>query len=230
MSKISKAVRSALFTHRDESYRAFLCSLIPSVDPETVLGVRAPELKQLSRELLRRDDALDFLQKLPHQYHEENLVHCRFLESIRDYESVLLELDRFLPFVDNWAVCDTLNPHVLRSHLPELLPKILSWMDSGTCYTVRFAIGMLMRHYLENETFQEDYLQWVAALNCEDYYVRMMQAWYYATALAKQYQPSLAVLEGGLLPLWVHNKAIQKAVESRRVSPEQKAFLRTLRR
>ena len=230
MSAIGEAVRAALLERRDEAYRAFLCPLLPTVPPDTVLGVRTPALRKLSRELLRRSDALDYLNELPHRFYEENLVHCRFLESLRDFETVIAELERFLPCVDNWAVCDTLNPRALHRHLPELLPILRRWMDSDECYTVRFAIGMLMRCCLERDTFRVEYLDWVAELDREDYYVRMMQAWFFATALAKQYQSAVTVLEGERLPLWVHNKSIQKAVESRRIGPERKAFLKTLRR
>ena len=230
MSDIGEAVRSALFAHRDEAYRAFFCPLVPTLNPETVLGVRAPALRQLSRALLRREDALDYLQELPHQFYEENLVHCRFLESIRDFDTVMAELERFLPCVNNWAVCDSLNPPALRRHLPELLPTLRRWMGSEACYTVRFAVGTLMRHCLEPDTFRAEYLDWVAELDREEYYVRMMQAWFFATALAKQYQSGVKVLEDSRLPLWVHNKSIQKAVESRRLLPEQKAYLKTLRR
>lgn len=230
MSAIGEAVRSGLFALEDRDYRAFTCSLVPTVDPDAVIGVRSPALRQLSRELLRRPDALDYLGELPHRYLEENLIHCRFLESLRDYPRLIGELERFLPFVDNWAVSDSLNPRVLRRHLPELLPTLKRWMDSPYCYTVRFAVLTLMRLCLDKAAFRPEYLDWVAMLDREEYYIRMMQAWFFAEALAKQYEASLPVLTEGKLTLWVHNKAIQKATESRRIPVERKEQLKSLRR
>lgn len=232
MSAIGEAVREGLFARADEQYKAFTCSLVPTVDPERVIGVRSPALRQLARELLRRRDALDFLEELPHRYLEENLVHCRFLESLKEYPVLIGELDRFLPWVDNWAVSDSLNPRLLhrRKHRASLEGQIQVWMGSPHPYTVRFSILTLMRCFLGDESFQPDYLDWVVSLDREEYYVRMMQAWFFAEALAKQYDATVPILEEQRLPVWVHNKSIQKAVESRRIPGERKGVLKTLRR
>ena len=230
MSTIVEAVRSGLFALEDRDYKTFTCSLVPTLSPDTVIGVRSPALRQLARELLRRPDALDYLAELPHRYLEENLIHCRFLESLRNYPQLMEELERFLPYVDNWAVSDSLNPKLLRCHLPVLIPTLKRWLDSPHCYTVRFGVLTLMRCCLDDAAFRPEYLNWVAELNREEYYIRMMQAWFFAEALAKQYDASLPVLTEHLLPVWVHNKAIQKAIESRRIPMARKKLLKSLRR
>jgi 3-methyladenine DNA glycosylase AlkD len=230
MSAIGEAVQEGLFALRDEGYRDFSCSLMPTVEADTVLGVRSPALSKLCRELLRRGDALDFLEELPHRYYEENLVHDRFLESIGEFEALIPALERFLPWVDNWAVCDSLNPKALGRNLPLLTPRLRRWLGSEHCYTVRFSILTLMRYYLEEDVFRPEYLLWVAELEREEYYIRMMQAWFLAEALARQYDAALPLIAGGTLPLWVHNKTIQKAVESRKIPDERKSALKALRR
>ena len=230
MSAIGEAARSGLFALADEKYKDFTSTLVPTVEAERVIGVRSPALRQLAKELLRRPDALDYLEELPHFYLEENLLHCRFLESLKDYPRLLAELERFLPHVDNWAVSDSLNPKLLRRHLPELLPVLRGWLGSPHCYTVRFALLTLMRCCLDEGSFRPEYLDWAAELEREEYYIRMMQAWYFAEALARQYETTLPVLTEHRLDLWVHNKAIQKAVESRKISPERKEHLKSLRR
>lgn len=211
-----------LFSLQDASFRTFNSRLIPNIAPETIIGVRTPELRRIAKEL---DDGDEFLRRLPHHYFEENLIHGFLLERERDFGAAIAGVEDFLPYVDNWAVCDQLNPKVFKKRRQELLPYIRRWIASDQVYTIRFAIGMLMRHFLD-EDFDPDYLQQVAAVRNEDYYVKMMVAWYFATALAKQYDAALPYIIGKHLQPWTHNKAIQKAVESFRISDDQKALLR----
>lgn len=211
-----------LFSLQDASFRTFNSRLIPNIAPETIIGVRTPELRRIAKEL---DDGDEFLRRLPHHYFEENLIHGFLLERERDFGAAIAGVEEFLPYVDNWAVCDQLNPKVFKKRRQELLPYIRRWIASDQVYTIRFAIGMLMRHFLD-EDFDPDYLQQVAAVRNEDYYVKMMVAWYFATALAKQYDAALPYIIGKHLQPWTHNKAIQKAVESFRISDDQKALLR----
>lgn len=213
-----------LFELQDEDYRRFQCRLMPTVSPETVIGVRTPALRALAKHLYGTAEAAAFLQELPHQYYEENNLHAFLLERIPDYATCVVALDAFLPHVDNWATCDGLSPRVFKSCPAALPAQIRAWLDSGEVYTVRFGVCMLMKHYL-GKSFDPVYLSWVAALTEEDYYVRMVVAWYFATALAKQYTAALPYITQIRLPLWTHNKAIQKAVESYRITPEQKAYL-----
>lgn len=211
-----------LFSLQDASFRTFNSRLIPNIAPETIIGVRTPELRRIAKEL---DDGDEFLRRLPHHYFEENLIHGFLLERERDFGAAIAGVEDFLPYVDNWAVCDQLNPKVFKKRRQELLPYIRRWIASDQVYTIRFAIGMLMRHFLD-EDFDPDYLQQVASVRNEDYYVKMMVAWYFATALAKQYDAALPYIIGKHLQPWTHNKAIQKAVESFRISDDQKALLR----
>lgn len=222
-------ITERLFSLADEEYRQFQTPLLPTVAPERVIGVRTPILRKLAKELAGTDEAEAFLRDLPHTYYEENNLHAFLVEQIRDYDACIAAIDAFLPHVDNWSTCDGWSPKVLKKHPEELLVKIREWMASDAPYTVRFGIGMLQRYFLD-ERFDAAYLGWVAAVDREEYYVRMMVAWYFATALAKQYEAALPFIEKGRLPLWTHNKAIQKAVESYRVSAEQKAYLKTLKK
>lgn len=217
-----------LYELRDEGNAAFMARLLPGIAPERILGVRTPELRRAAREFRGTEEAERFLEELPHATVDENAVHAFLIESIRDYAACLSAVERFLPFVDNWANCDSLRPQVFGKHRAELLGPIRRWLDSGETYTVRFGLGMLMSHYLD-EDFDPLYLDWAAELRSEEYYVRMMVAWYFATALAKQYEAALPFLEQGRLGKWTHNKAIQKARESYRVSEEHKAYLKTLK-
>lgn len=221
-------VRERLFEMQDPEYRAFHSKLIPTADPDSVIGVRTPQLRKFAKELARTPEAEDFLKSLPHLYYEENNLHGFLIEGIKDYERTVEALDAFLPYVDNWATCDTMSPNIFRKHLPQLLDKIHEWLASDHAYTVRFAIGMLMRFYLD-DAFSAGYLQLVAGVKSREYYVNMMIAWYFATALAKQREAVLPYFEKCVLDPWTHNKAIQKAVESRRIDPEDKAYLRTLK-
>ena len=228
MTDVNQDIQQRLFALQDLKYRDFHCKLMPTVDPATVIGVRTPELRKLARELARSEAAAEFLTVLPHQYYEENNLHGFLIETIRDYDECIAALTAFLPYVDNWATCDLMSPKIFKKHLPELLLQIEVWLASDHVYTIRFGVEMLMSFYLD-EHFKPEYLQMVAALRSEEYYVNMMLAWYFATALAKQYEAALPYLEQQRLDKWAHNKAIRKAVESYRISPEQKTYLRTLK-
>lgn len=228
MSEINREILKRLYTLQDLEYQVFQSKLIPTVDPETVIGVRTPALRAYAKELSRREDVGGFLAALPHAYFDENQLHAFLISLGKDYGETLAAVDVFLPYVDNWATCDQLSPKVFRAHRMELLGEIERWMVSEHVYTVRFSVGMLMQHYL-GEDFQPEYLERVAALRSGEYYVNMMIAWYFATALAKQYDAALPYLEQRRLDAWTHNKAIQKALESYRVTDEQKGYLRTLK-
>ncbi|MBQ9562096.1 MAG: DNA alkylation repair protein [Lachnospiraceae bacterium] len=222
-------IRERLMQMRDPKYREFQVKLIPNIAPGTVVGVRTPELRSYAKELLKRPETEAFLEDLPHAFFDENQLHAFVISGIRDYERCIREVRRFLPYVDNWATCDQMSPAVFRRHKKELLEEIRGWIASGETYTVRFGIGMLMQHYLD-EDYDPAYPEMAAGVRSEEYYVNMMVAWYFATALAKQYDSVIPYLEEGRLPVWTHNKAIQKAVESYRITQEQKEYLRGLRR
>ena len=221
-------IREALFQMKDGPYRAFQAKLIPTVDPGAMIGVRTPELRKLARQLYGTGESAAFLNDLPHRYFDENQLHAFILSGMRDYDECITEVCRFLPFVDNWATCDQLSPKVFRKHRPQLLSVIRSWLGSGQTYTVRFAIGMLMAHYLD-EAYDPEYPRMVAAVRSDEYYVKMMVAWYFATALTKQYDAVLPYIEAQVLGPWTHNKAIQKALESYRIPDEHKAHLKELK-
>ena len=221
-------LRERLEPLRDAKNAAFLSRLLPGIAPETILGVRTPQLRALAGELNGTPEAEAFLRELPHALFEENQLHAFLLEKRRDFQQCLDEVERFLPHVDNWATCDQLRPRIFARHKAELLPQVLRWLDSDRPYTVRFGLEMLMTHYLD-EAFEPRFLDRAAAIRSDEYYVNMMIAWYFATALAKQYDAALPVLEERRLDKWTHNKTIQKALESFRVSAEQKAYLKTLK-
>lgn len=226
--KIEKEIRDRLFELQDLEYRDFHSRLMPTVDKELVIGVRTPALRKLAKELAKEEEYMDFLSILPHKYYEENNLHGFLLEGIRDYKVCVERLNQFLPFVDNWATCDMMSPKIFKKHKEELLMEIQRWLASEHTYTIRYGINMLMTHYLD-EDFKEEYLQWVAKLHSGEYYVNMMIAWYFATALAKQRDSAISYIEERRLEPWTHNKAIQKAVESRRISPEDKLYLKSLK-
>ncbi len=228
MDGIEQAVRERLFALQDKEYRAFHSRLMPDTDPETIIGVRTPQLRRFAREFGKTKEAAEFLKLLPHTYYEENNLHGFLIEEIRDYDTCVAFLDEFLPYIDNWATCDMVFPKVLKKHLTELLPVIRGWISSDRTYTVRYGIGLLMKLYL-GEAFTPEYLQMVASVKSEEYYVNMMIAWYFATALALQYEAALPYIEERRLAPWTHNKTIQKAVESYRIPQERKGYLRTLR-
>lgn len=225
-------IQQRLFELQDTEYKAFHAKLMPTVDPDTIIGVRTPALRKLAKELWREssdDDLKDFLEALPHDYYEENNLHGFFIEFIKDYDVCIRALDSFLPYVDNWATCDLMAPKVLGKYPAKLLEQIQVWLADSHTYTVRFAIGMLMRFFLDEE-FDAAYPEMVAGAQSEEYYVNMMRAWYFATALAKQYEAILPYIEENRLDIWTHNKSIQKAVESLRITPEQKIYLKDLKR
>ena len=221
-------IREHLFSMQDTKYRDFQAKLIPTVEADSVIGVRTPELRKYATELIRQGEYDAFLQDLPHKYFDENQLHAFIVSGIRDYEKCMEELCRFLPYVDNWATCDQMSPKVFKKHKTELLKQVKEWIKSDAAYTVRFAIGMLMEHFLD-EDFDPEYPKMVAKVRSEEYYINMMIAWYFATALAKQYDAILPYIEEKKLNAWTHNKAIQKSVESYRITPEQKDYLKSLK-
>ena len=221
-------IRGELFGLQDLGYRTLQCKIVPTVDSATVIGVRTPDLRKLAKRLVKRDDVGTFLDDLPHGRFDENQLHAFIVSEMRDFEACLREVERFLPYVDNWATCDQMSPMVFRRHRQELLEPIGQWIASDMTYMVRFAVGMLMEHYLDDD-FDPVYPSMVVAVTSDEYYVRMMVAWYIATALAKQWDVTIPYLEERRLEPWTHNKAIQKATESRRITPEQKEYLRGLK-
>ena len=222
-------ITERLLSMQDEAYKQFHCKLMPTVDSDTVIGVRVPMLRKLAKELYGTAEAEAFLSELPHKYYDENNLHAFLIAQIKDYNSCITEVERFLPYINNWATCDGLSPKIFKKHLPELLEHIKVWLASDETYTVRFAIGMLMQFYLD-DAFDLQCSDMVAAVKSEEYYVNMMIAWYFATALAKQYDAVLPYLENHKLDIWTHNKTIQKAIESYRITDDQKKYLRGLKR
>ena len=216
-----------LLQHQETSYRDFQSRLVPNIPKETIIGVKTPNMRRIAKELSGTDEGKAFLESVPHQYYEENLVHFFMVALIRDFDECLEAVERFLPFVDCWPVCDQSSPKAFRKNRGRLIPHIRKWIGSEHVYTARFGIRMLMNEYLESD-FKEEYLEWVAAKKGDDYYLKMMVAWYFATALAKQYDSAVAYIEQRRLEPWTHRKAIQKALESFRVSEEHKAHLKTL--
>ena len=211
-----------------EKYRDFQSKLVPNIPKETILGVKTPDMRKIAKEIRGTKEAEAFLAELPHKYYEENLVHFFLIAMIRDFDECVTAVETFLPYVDCWPVCDQSTPKVFAKNHEKLLPLIRKWIGAEHVYTVRFGIRMLMNEFL-GEDFRPEYLEWVAKVPGEDYYIRMMVAWYFATALAKQYDESVIYIEDRRLEPWSHKKAIQKAIESYRVSDEHKDHLRTLR-
>ena len=227
-SEIKVDIQQELFALQDLSYRDFHAKLMPTVEKARVIGVRTPKLRVFAKEFGKTEEAKEFLKVLPHQYYEENNLHGLLIEQIKDYPTLIGELNRFLPCIDNWATCDLLTVRVVKKHLDTFTEEVERWLASDHTYTIRFGIGMLMRYYLE-EHFSLEYPEKVVKIRSEEYYVNMMRAWYFATALAKQYEAIFPFLEEKRLDAWTHNKTIQKAIESYRITQEQKVYLRTLR-
>ncbi len=218
-----------LFEMQDLKYRDFCARLVPTVPKDLIIGVRTPDLRRLAKEIKNTDYAAEFLDALPHKYCEENNLHAFLIEGIDDFDECIAEINRFLPYVDNWATCDSMRPKILKKHLPELIEYIKIWISSGEAYTVRFGIEMLMCYYLDGN-FSPEFPEIISKIRSDEYYVRMMVAWYFATALAKRYEDVVLYIEQNRLDADTHNKTIQKAVESYRITAEQKKYLKTLKR
>ena len=227
VSGAAETVRGRLFELRDETNAAFMARLVPTLPPESVLGVRMPDCRALAKELCRMPDIGEFLTDLPHRYLDENNLHALILNEEKDCAAAVAAIDAFLPYVDNWATCDALRPKAFKKHPSALPDECRRWMRSGATYTVRFGIEMLMTHYLDAD-FRPEYLEEVSIIKSKEYYVSMMIAWYFATALAKQYEAAISYIEQRRLDQWTHNKTIRKAIESCRITEESKAYLRTL--
>ncbi len=222
-------IQNELFKLQDLKYKKFHTRLMPTVSEEKVIGVRVPQLRKLAKTFAKDANCAAFLNALPHTYYEEDNVHAFVIEQIKDFDAVITETERFLPYIDNWATCDMFLPKVFKTNADKLLPYVQNWLVSDKTYTVRYGMGILLKLFLEGD-FKPEYLKWVADVKSEEYYIRMMQAWYFATALAKQYDSAIVYLTEHRLEAWTHNKTIQKAIESYRIAPETKEYLRTLKR
>lgn len=227
-ANLSRHMEAQLRAMADPAYQSFQAKLIPNLPADTILGVRMPILRKYARTFAHTDEAAVFLAALPHRFYEENLLHVWLVSAIKDYEECLAAVKKILPFIDNWAVCDTFKPKIFARQRDALLREIPPWLASSHPYTVRFGLSMLMTHYLDDD-FQPEHLIWAVKVTHRDYYVRMMVAWYLATALAKQYDAAIQILEAHRLAPWTQRCAIQKALESARVTEAHKTYLRRLR-
>ena len=216
-----------LFELQDKKYQEMQVKIIPNLDSKSIIGVRTPELRKYAKELVK-SDYTSFLDDLPHKYFDENQLHAFIISEIKDYDECINYTNKFLPYVDNWATCDQMSPKIFKKNKEKLLKEIYNWIHSKKNYTIRFGIGMLMQYYLDDD-FKNEYLELVSNIKSDEYYVNMMIAWFFATALAKQYEDAVLYLENRKLDLWVHNKTIQKAIESNRISLEKKKYLRSLK-
>lgn len=225
-------IAEKLFENQDKEYREFQSRLVPNISKDSMIGVRTPQMRKVAKEFFGSRIAEDFLKELPHKYYEENMIHFFLISLIKDFDECTKELEKFLPYIDCWPVCDQSSPRSFKKNHQKLLPLIKKWINSDHIYTARFAIRMLMNEFLDDD-FSPEYLQWVAdkksSDSSDDYYLKMMKAWYFATALAKQYDQSIVYIEKQRLDQWSHNKAIQKALESFRVSDDHKEYLRSLK-
>lgn len=222
-------IQKTLFSMQDKKYAAFQAKLTPNLTLEDFIGVRTPDLKKFAKQLYKEGDYQEFLSDLPHKYFDENQLHAFIIAEIKDYDTCIKEVNNFLPYVNNWATCDQLSPKAFTKNKDALLKEIKSWIKSKETYTIRFAMGNLMRHFLD-EDFNPKYPEMVAKVKSEEYYVNMMIAWYFATALAKQYETILPYIVENRLETWTHNKAIQKSVESDRITAEQKEYLKSFKK
>ena len=222
-------IKEELFALQDSSYADFQAKLTPNIPRELIIGVRVPEARKLAKRLAREAEASQFLKGLPHEYYDENMLHGLLLSEMKNYDACIAAVEAFLPFVDNWAVCDIMSPKIFRKHKTALLEKIKEWSASEKTYTCRFGIEILMSYFLD-EDFKPAYLEIPVSVHSEEYYVQMMIAWFFATALAKQWDTTIKYIEDQRLDPWTHNKAIQKARESQRITPEQKEYLKSLKR
>lgn len=225
---ITETIRKVLFENQDNEYRAFHSRLMPGIDFESIIGVRTPVLRKISKEFSKNEDIEIFLNDLPHKYYEENNLHGFIISEFKDYEKTIKYLDDFLPFVDNWATCDLLSPKAFKKNKDLLKNDINRWLASDLTYTKRFAIEMIMSHFLDDD-FDKDYLPIISSIRSDEYYINMMIAWFFATALAKQWASTVPFIENKCLDKWTHNKTIQKSVESYRITDEQKVYLRSLK-
>lgn len=222
-------ILNELFLMQDVEYKEFHQKLMPTVDKAKVIGVRIPELRNYAKRISGSKEAKDFLNSLPHNYYEENNLHAFLTEGIKDFDEALRLTEKFLPYIDNWATCDSFMPPVFKKNKEKLLPYVKSWVNDNKTYTIRYGIGLLMKLWLD-DGFDAEYIEIVAKVKSQEYYVNMMIAWYFATAIAKQYEVAIKYIEDNRLPVWVHNKAIQKAIESNRIGKETKTYLRSLKR
>ena len=227
MAELTK-LQKQLFELQDLKYRDFHSKLMPETDKETVIGIRTPVLRKFAKEFAGTSEVEAFLRQLPHRYYEENNLHMMLITGIKDYEKCMEEIQRFLPCIDNWATCDYPAPKCFARHKDQVLEEAKRWISSGETYVIRYGIGMLMRLFLD-EDFSSEYLEMAAAVQSQEYYVNMMIAWYFATALAKQWDATVPYIEQHKLSDWVHRKTVQKAVESYRITPEQKEYLKGFR-
>ena len=214
-----------LFKLQDKEYREFQSKLIPNINKDSIIGVRTPLLRQLSKKIIKENNYSDFLNDLPHKYFDENQIHAFIISEIKDYDECLFEFNKFLPYIDNWATCDQSSPKIFLKNSDKLINEIKRWIKSKDTYTIRFGIGMLMRIYLD-DNFKPEYLKMVSNIKSDEYYVNMMIAWFFATALAKQYDSTIEYIKNYKLDKWVHNKIIQKSIESYRISKEKKEYLK----
>lgn len=222
-----KKILDLILIHQDNSYGDFIHKLTPTLPREYFIGVKTPDLRKIVKEITIEDKEL-FLNELPHKYYEENMLHGFIISEIKDYDKAIYEINKFLPYVNNWATSDTMYPRIFKKHLDTLLPEIKKWVNTESTYHKRFGVDMLMTFYLD-DNFSPDHFEIINSIQSDEYYVKMMIAWYYATALAKQYDNAIKVIESKTLDKWVHNKSIQKAIESFRVSEEHKEYIRTLK-
>lgn len=225
---ITEKINKELFSLQDKKYRDFQGKLLPTVKSDSVIGVRTPELRKLAKKYVKEEKITEFLNNLPHKYFDENQLHAFIISEIKDYKKCIEELNKFLPYIDNWATCDQLSPKIFKKNKTDLLKEINKWISSTHTYTVRFGIGMLMQHFLD-EDYDIKYPKMIAKIRSEEYYINMMIAWYFATALAKQYDSIIPFIENKKLDKWTHNRTIQKSVESYRITPEQKEYLKSLK-
>lgn len=222
-------IQEKLFEYQDLGYREFNSKLIPNIDKETMIGVRIPDIRKIEKSL-STEEKEEFLLKLPHKYFEENMLHGIIISNMKDYNKVITNLEKFLPYVDNWAVCDSISPKVLKKNIEKVITNVLSWIKNNHTYVCRFGIGMIMQLYLEDEYFKRTYLDIIAEIKTEDYYINMMRAWTFQVALVKQWKEAIVYIEKGLLDEFTHNKTISKSCDSYKVEKEKKEYLKTLRR
>lgn len=226
--EVQQYVKERLFELQDLEYKTFHSKLMPTIDSERIIGIRTPMLRKFAREFAKTPEAAVYLEILPHDYYEENNLHGMLLDLMKDYDKCLEYQNQFITYIDNWATCDLQSMKICKKHKEEFLEQVKNWLESEHPYTVRFAIRMLMSHYLD-EDFSGGYPEMVVKVQSEEYYVKMMVAWYFATALAKQYDAVIPYIEEQRLEKWTHNKTIQKAIESYRITDEQKEYLRKLK-